>query len=87
MKQAHLSDPKRAASSPDDAHLQAPALDKGAPDAHLYAMVDDTGLVIGICQWDGKSERRPYTLVLAQGAEIGWKYVNPGFMKPIGGHA
>jgi hypothetical protein len=43
---------------------------------HLYAMVDALGFVIGLVEWDGKSDlnRDTFTLVLAQGAQIGWIY-------------
>ena len=51
-----------------------------------YAIIDATGLVINIIEWDGKPPWQPpegcIAIKLTGGAGIGWTYANGEFTPP-----
>jgi hypothetical protein len=49
-----------------------------------YALVDDTGRVMGICHWDGhtKLDFPGLILVRSDSAQVGWMYFDLEFKKP-----
>ena len=51
-----------------------------------YAIIDSTGLVINVIEWDGKPPWQPpqgcIAVKLTGGAGIGWTYANGEFTPP-----
>ena len=51
-----------------------------------YAIIDSTGLVINVIEWDGKPPWHPpqgcTAVKLTDGAGIGWTYANGRFTPP-----